>query len=78
MSLSQGEVGHMTRRHRTLAIAVGAFVAAVNTLVCVTLLVRQDHGLFAAGYVVLVFWIARAVSELYALDRDDPAKRGPQ
>jgi hypothetical protein len=67
----------VTRGHRTLAIAVGAFVAAVNTLVAVTLLVREGHGLFAAGYVALVFWIARAVSELYALDRDPP-KSGPQ
>jgi hypothetical protein len=61
----------MSRNHRTVAIAVGAFVAAINTLVCVTILIREHHGFFAAAYVVLVFWIARAVSELYALDRDD-------
>jgi hypothetical protein len=64
----------MTRRHRTFAIAVGAFVTAVNTLVCVTLLIREHHGLFAAAYVAVVFWVARAVSELYALDVEKPPK----
>jgi hypothetical protein len=66
----------MTRNQRTIAVAVGAFVAAVNTLVCVVVLVGQHHGLFAAGYVALCFWIAKAIGELYALDRE-PQKRAP-